>query len=142
LTVKGNGFENGNITAKVGDIPCKVTGYDKEQFTCTVGASTAVSTFDKPYVGQHGIRRTLVNATLNTTHLPWLYNLDAKMVNWTYSEDLMLELEQHESLGDRYSQIMRTWFIPPADTDYKFYMACNDVCYMNMANVSNNATAT
>ena len=25
LTVKGNGFQQGNITAKVGDVPCKVT---------------------------------------------------------------------------------------------------------------------
>jgi len=57
LTVTGNGFQTGNITAKVGDVPCKVTSYEKEQFTCTIGAAANVSALDTPQVGQHGIRR-------------------------------------------------------------------------------------
>lgn len=51
LTVKGHGFDSGNITAKVGDIPCKITDKDKEFFTCTVGSSPSVSDLSLNYVG-------------------------------------------------------------------------------------------
>jgi len=51
LTVTGYGFESGKITAKVGELPCEVTSYDKTAFSCTVKESAAVSDLTKPYVG-------------------------------------------------------------------------------------------
>ena len=43
LTVNGYGFASGNIVAKIGDLECKVTSYTKDQFSCTVKESAAVS---------------------------------------------------------------------------------------------------
>jgi hypothetical protein len=36
--------------------------------------------------------------------------------------------------GDYYGSVMEGWFIPPATTTYKFYMACDDNCELFMNN--------
>ena len=51
LTVKGYGFSSGNINAKVGDLPCSVTSFDKYHFSCTVKDSPAPSDLTQLYVG-------------------------------------------------------------------------------------------
>ena len=44
------------------------------------------------------------------------------------SEHLALSLEGPVKLGDYYGQLFRGWFVPPATTRYRFYMACDDFC--------------
>jgi hypothetical protein len=36
LTVTGHGFGNGNISATLGGVPCKVTKYQERAFSCEV----------------------------------------------------------------------------------------------------------
>jgi len=37
---------------------------------------------------------------------------------------------------------MRGWFVAPATTNYRFYMACDDWCRINLGNEPMNSTNT
>ena len=37
---------------------------------------------------------------------------------------------------------MRGWFVAPATTNYRFYLACDDWCRITMGNISMNADNT
>jgi hypothetical protein len=45
-----------------------------------------------------------------------------------------MENPYHE--GDRLGSIYKGWFIAPATTNYKFYIACDDYCKINLGNIS------
>jgi len=141
LTVKGYGFGSGNIVAKVGDLPCTVTSYDKYQFSCTVKDSPAVSDLTTTYVGQHGIKNTLVNTTIAANKVSLATIEDTTETDWIRTNHLSVELESHELKGDFYGQIFKGWFIPPATTDYKFYMSCDDHCELKLSKTPNDITA-
>lgn len=94
LTVTGYGFGSGNIVAKVGDLPCAVTSHDKHSFSCTIKESGAVSDQTLNYVGQHGIRKTLVNSSADADNRVGLDTLDSTTSDkWVRTEHLDLELE-------------------------------------------------
>jgi len=63
LTITGNGFNYGDPWVSVDGVNCTVTQQSKTQLDCTIEAASNVSTTNSSYVGQHGLRRTLVNTT-------------------------------------------------------------------------------
>lgn len=38
----------------------------------------------------------------------------------------------HNMWGDHFSSVMRGWFVAPATTRYRFYVACDDWCRINL----------
>jgi hypothetical protein len=45
-------------------------------------------------------------------------------------------LESPVNEGDLLGNIYKGWFIAPATTNYKFYIACDDYCKVNLGNIS------
>ena len=41
---------------------------------------------------------------------------------------LALEFESDWNLGDDIGSIYKGWFVPPADTRYRFYQSCDNKC--------------
>jgi len=62
ITVHGYGFNSPNITAKVAGVPCEVTDYSQESFSCTVKPASAVSVSGSQ-PGGYGVRRRTYNHT-------------------------------------------------------------------------------
>jgi len=56
------------------------------------------------------------------------------------SEHLALSLEGPAGLGDTYGQLFQGWFVPPATTRYRFYMACDDFCKLSLASTPDNSS--
>lgn len=134
LTVKGWGFNSPNIDAKVDGVPCEVTAYQKDQFTCEVGAAQNISTVDVPYFGQHGVRHVLVNSSKDRdNNWVWLNNYDDELrPDWTREESLALTLEAPIDIAERIVHNYKGWFVAPATTRYRFYLACDDHCFVDL----------
>jgi hypothetical protein len=45
-------------------------------------------------------------------------------------------MENPYLLGDKFGNIYKGWFVAPATTNYKFYIACDDYCKINLGNTS------
>ena len=144
LTVKGYGFDTGKIDAKVDGVPCNVTSFAKDQFTCEVQPAASASVVDVPHIGQHGIRRMLVNSSMNANQqYVWLDNFDdMTKPDWTRQESLAMNIEMPPNLGDRMSNNFTGWFVPPATTRYRFYMSCDDHCRLYLGNTPNSTVAS
>jgi hypothetical protein len=53
-----------------------------------------------------------------------------------YSETLALNMESPYNEGTLLGNVYKGWFVAPATTNYKFYLACDDFCKLNLGNVS------
>ena len=74
----------------------------------------------------------MVNSSLAADFV-WISTIDdLTKTNWTRTDTLALNLETPVNIGDRYAQKLRGWFVAPATTRYKFYMACDDACKLSM----------
>jgi hypothetical protein len=135
VNVTGWGFNNPNITASLDGTPCTILSYKEDSFECEVGVATAASpAIDTPSVGQHGLRRTLVNSSLSTNS-DWVYLSnyeDLTKPDWTRTESLAMTMESSPNIGDRFAHVYKGWFVPPASTRYRFYMSCDDHCQVKM----------
>jgi hypothetical protein len=45
-------------------------------------------------------------------------------------------MENPVNEGNLLGNIYKGWFIAPATTNYKFYMACDDYCKVNLGSIS------
>ena len=52
--------------------------------------------------------------------------------NWTSWEELVLSFESPPNVGDRFTQLYKGWFVAPETANYRFYMACDDVCNLKL----------
>jgi hypothetical protein len=74
------------------------------------------------------------------------------METYDYTEDLALSFESMGGRGIQTGHIMKGWFVPPATTRYRFYVACDDYCNIvlgdtpnqieNTTEINNNMRAT
>lgn len=119
LKVKGNGFGYGTLAPKIGSDVCTLvpgTNTDDE-FECSTKAVAAVTaTSGLLLEGQGGIKLT------NT------YAAEKKTNN-----TLLLSWEVPTDYASSVTHKAEAWFVPPATTDYRFYMACDDNCWVKLA---------
>ena len=57
-------------------------------------------------------------------------------------EHLHLNFELPTNLGTYYGSRLTSFFIPPLNTRYRFYMACDDICDLSMGLDPSNPTNT
>ena len=130
FTVTGYGFNTGAIVAKVDGQDCIVTSSFEYSFSCKVEAKSEVSISDASYLGSYGLRRNYLNES--GSYLRYS-NLDSYT---PYTKTLALSMEAPAYEGDRIGNIWKGWFVAPATTNYKFYIACDDYCNINLGNIS------
>lgn len=107
ITVKGHGFANGTIDAKIDGVPCKVFYQDLSQFKCITGAQPTPSN-GSYFLGQHGLRRKLINSTYSVS----LTNITAST---EYTEMLALDFETPWNVkSSNYGNIFSGYFKAPA----------------------------
>lgn len=145
LNVTGWGFRSPNITATADGKACTVLEYSEAWFTCEVASSASASVVDTPTVGQHGMRKLLVNSSLasNNDYVNLNNYADLAKPNWMKNMSLAMNLESSQNLGDRFAHEYKGWFIAPASTRYRFYMSCDAQCNVKLDTTPNsNSSAT
>jgi hypothetical protein len=119
---------------QVDGVGCTVTEQTKTSLSCTVQSSAIASVVnnDTAYVGQHGIRRTLVNSTESADKVKISTVNDTSVMDFVRNESLALTLSTPLDEGTNIGNVFKGWFIPPATTNYKFWMACDDHCILKL----------
>lgn len=84
----------------------------------------APSTANTSQAGAHGLRREFHNDTT----LSWA-NQESIGV---YAETLLTQFEVASNIGDKIGNNIKGWFIAPETTKYRFHLACDDICELNM----------
>lgn len=135
LTVSGYGFDYGEIIATVDGQPCTVTQQSSTAFSCEIQPKSEVSVQNSSYVGSHGLRRHFINGT-EANNNNWLNWWELTKNRYNFTEHLALTLGARRNEGDKIGNIFKGWFIAPATTRYRFYIACNDYCNINLGNTS------
>jgi len=129
LTVRGYGFTTGEVKATVDGQNCTVTNVYDQSFSCIVTPKENVSDPNiTTYVGSNGVRRQFIN---ETNWLNW-----NSYDNYNYTESLSMNFETPYYVGDRIGNVMKGWFVAPATTNYRFYIACDDYCSFSIGNTS------
>jgi hypothetical protein len=144
IKIKGFGFNHKSIDAKIDGVACAVTKYSETEFDCTVGNKAAVTALDKPFVGQHGLKRKMWNFTLsvNPTTGKWEGDWDQiysdRWADETKNPPLYEKLHTNMETFRNYqpattredftSQQLKGWFVPQVTGKHRFYMACDDWC--------------
>lgn len=131
LTVKGYGFESGNITATVDGVNCTITDFSQNAFSCEVQPKAEVS---DPNITDHVGSNGMIRQFYQTETKGWFNWNDFNNMN--ASESLALTFSTPHGIANFYGTRMKGWFIPPATTNYRFYVACDDWCELKL----NNAT--
>jgi hypothetical protein len=128
LTVKGHGFSEDNIDAKVDGVSCSVFENDEHHFKCITGNNTNPSAATGIFVGQHGLRRKVINSTYAVT--------GANIASSTeFEEVLAVELEAPINYKNgHYGNIYTAFFKAPATAGYRFYVSCDDWCQLHFNN--------
>jgi len=134
LTVTGHGFNSPNIVATLDGVPCVVTSYSNEAFSCEVDEAVSPSVVDVPTVGQHGIRKEIVDSSqaANNDYVSFTNFDDLTKPDWIRSESLSMQLESFSNVGDRLHHRFRGWFKAPSTTNYRFYQSCDDQCTLSI----------
>ena len=136
LSINGFGFMSGNISVTVAGLPCIVSFFTNTQINCQVSPSSNISNTNGTFIGSNGIRRTMYNGTNQNT-----VNFNNMKIsnpsNLTISNLLTLQLETSLSSGYYYGSVLQGWFVPPESTNYRFYMACDDMCILKLGNTFN-----
>lgn len=57
---------------------------------------------------------------------------DLTKPDWTRETSLAMTMEVAPNIGDRFAHEFKGWFVAPATTNYRFYMACNDHCHVKL----------
>jgi len=124
----GNGLNVGTAVVKVGGVNCKVTASSNTHISCTTEAASAASVIPGAYIGHHGISRTLVNSTSNTTKVH--INTITNYANLSYPADqsILTAFSTGKDEGNYHGNILKGWFVAPETTEYRFFMACDDNC--------------
>lgn len=129
LTIKGYGFDYGTPHVTVDGVNCTVTRVEVEEMDCTVQPATKESDHNMTTVGSHGVRRTIVTNPGSHVHLKYINDTSK---NYTTEEKLAMTMSIPYNEENYYGNILKGWFIPPATTKYRFYMACDDDCDLSM----------
>ena len=78
------------------------------------------------YSGQPGLRHAVYESTYYFSY--------ADMPSQTLrSETLLTAVETRESYDDFYGQTISGYFVAPDTADYKFYLACDRTCQLNLS---------
>lgn len=93
-----------------------------------------VSTAGIPYVGSNGIIQQFIN---RTSWLNWNH-----MDTYNFTKQLAMTFETPYHIGDRHGSYFKGWFVAPATTNYRFYLACDDYCSLKLGNTSNQIANT
>jgi len=105
-----------------------VTSVYEESFSCQVEAKDAVSDTGL-FVGSNGMRRRF------RSKVGMVYTgIDNYEIT---NETLSLQMEVPKDVGSQLANVMKGWFIPPATTRYRFYIACDDMCHLNLGSTPN-----
>lgn len=110
-----------------------VSRYEATSFSCEVQPSDEVSV-SGDHVGQHGLRWKFINESIQSNWNNW--------ADSEYNDTLALSMQVPTNWGETHSSVMRGWFVAPATTNYRFYMACDDWCRLNLGNTPMNASDT
>jgi len=55
---------------------------------------------------------------------------------------LETQFETRYGEGDHTTNVFKGWFVPPATTKYRFYMACDDYCELRLGKAKPGTTET
>lgn len=61
---------------------------------------------------------------------------DTSYADFVRNETLALTLSTPKDEGNHHGNVFKGWFIPPASTNYSFWMACDDHCILKLGNTS------
>jgi hypothetical protein len=68
---------------------------------------------------------------------------DLTKPDWTRDMSLSMNLESMPNIGDRFAHEYKGWFVPPASSRYRFYLACDDGCHLKLDSTpGSNSSAT
>jgi hypothetical protein len=82
------------------------------------------------------VRRNFIN---RTTWVSWA-DLDTET---PYDEVLATQFETPHNIGDMLGNKLKGFFVAPKTSRYRFLMACDDICYFDMAtNISDPTNMT
>jgi hypothetical protein len=65
---------------------------------------------------------------------------DLTKPDWTREYSLALTMESSPNMGDRFGHEFKGWFVAPATTNYRFYLACNDHCELSLDSTAGSTT--
>ena len=130
LRISGFGLNGTDVQVTVDGVQCKVTSNSQEEIICLTGEGRAPSQTGVDQPGSPGLRSSLRDPEGEGTGLGWhdRYTdthpiVEAKLM--TSFETLVDEVE-------RAGYIMDGWFKAPETGRYRFYLACDDVCQLNL----------
>ncbi|CDW80878.1 ipt tig domain containing protein [Stylonychia lemnae] len=128
LQIDGYGFQSDNISIIIDGIECKVLSHSLKKLTCKTGAQPKSST-DQFFVGSNGLKRSFYNITDQSIGQSW-----SRLVSENLQEiSIALSFETQRNQMDGYSgNIFKGYFKPPTSGRYRFYMACDDACFLFM----------
>lgn len=91
--------------------------------------NATASVQNSTHVGSNGLRYKHFNET------DWLNWNTLRADGYTVdNETVALTMAIPYGQGERYGSMLEGWFIPPATTAYRFYLACDDYCQLEMNN--------
>jgi len=132
IIISGYGFDNATLDIKADGIDCKPTAITKEEVKCTTGISSKIGVDNVPQAGQHGVSRYHVN----NGAVPDM----SKLEDYTGINIIAMDFEKQFSTGDNHGNLMRAWFVAPADTEYKFHATCDDACTVSIGKTAGSIT--
>lgn len=132
LTVKGFGFDHGDLEAKIDGVECIITQKSAESFSCTIQPKATVSQSGTPMVGHNGLRVRVYDYNNG-----YDYNIaDKKIID----EYVATTFEHNGDLWHKHP-VHEGWFIPPKTTRYRFHLTCSLSCKLDMGKNPNDATS-
>lgn len=110
-------------------MPCLVYSKTKTEILCRIQPASQVSVLGA-YVGQQGISRKFVDADAALAY--------GDLASMAGSPKLALQFETSYTEADTSGNLFQGWFTAPETTNYRFYMACDDFCRLNLGDTPNN----
>lgn len=122
LTITGSGFEGTNVV-KVDGVTCVVTTASEASITCVTGAAPAISKVGVSQPGSPGM--TLTEHDQNGT--PNLGSFGS-----VTRTEVATAMETYHPGGYQIGYKWDGWFKAPETGNYKFYLACDDLCQIRI----------
>ena len=122
LIIKGTGFD-GTSVVTVDGVACAVTASTETEITCVTGAASQISNVGVSQPGSPGM--TLTEHDSSST--PTLGSFGS-----VTRTELATSIEHFHPGGYRIGYKWDGWFKAPETGNYKFYLACDDLCAINL----------
>ncbi|XP_050924319.1 LOW QUALITY PROTEIN: PKHD1 like 1, tandem duplicate 1 [Lates calcarifer] len=135
LTVHGRFFDQTDRPARVlvGGLPCEIQSVSDDSITCRT-AEHHMDNSTSIYPGGRGLKMEVWNDT-KPRYLTNIWDYHENMTGyWTQWVDTMPHVFAQEI--EYFSMRSRGFFVPPATTNYTFYLNCDDRCELYLSKSS------